>query len=57
LHILFSSIKIKKRKKLTMESIKHKMDVLLSTKAEAEVREVYLRQEKEKFDAESSRVN
>ena len=40
-----------------MESIKHKMDVLLSTKAEAEVREVYLRQEKEKFDAESSRVN
>ena len=39
-----------------MESIKHKMDTLISEKIEAEQRTIQLRNEKEKFDAETVRV-
>ncbi len=39
-----------------MESIKHKMDTLISEKVDAEARTIQLRSEKEKFDAESTRV-
>ena len=39
-----------------MESIKHKMDTLISEKLEAEQRTIQLRNEKEKFDAETVRV-
>jgi len=38
-----------------MESIKHKMDTLISEKLEAEQRTIQLRNEKEKFDAETVR--
>ena len=39
-----------------MESIKHKMDTLISEKIEAEAKTIQLRNEKEKFDAEAIRV-
>lgn len=40
-----------------MESIKHKMDTLISEKIEAEAKTIQLRTEQEKYDAEAVRVS
>ena len=40
-----------------MESIKHKMDTLISEKTDAEARTIQAGADKEKFDSESTRVS